>query len=45
MNVHASQMAFLVGLLASFAVRGRFQRLIGDAGAKAGRSWPSPKPW
>lgn len=40
MNEHASQIAFLVGLLAYFAVRGFFQRLIGDAGVKARRSSP-----
>ena len=37
MNLHTSQMAFLVGLLAYFAVRGHFQRRIGAAGVKARR--------
>jgi hypothetical protein len=43
MNVHAGQSAFFVGLLAYFAVRGRFQRLVGDASAKARRSSPADR--
>ena len=38
MNLHASQVVFLVGLLAYLAVRAAFQRLFGGAGAKERRS-------
>jgi protein-S-isoprenylcysteine O-methyltransferase Ste14 len=40
MNVHTSQVTFLIGLLAYFTIRTRFQRLLGDASAKERRSSP-----